>query len=276
MPEDLKTKVRHWLERHGAPVELKTARVFQSADFGITQGLHYVDQTTGKIRECDLLAHTYKNSGGSPSVTVCVEFLIECKRSKKCPWIAFTIRDQEISSNTEVSPYSWVMDDLARKELADRIAFRWSDMPNIYGDGPTAYSICQAKVGERNEREIEEAPFGATEQILDALESRMETIGKGALPNSRHLLFPVIVFDGALFEYSLTNGTERLERRSEITLLLRGRSLSVGDKRRVSGAARVKVVTLDSLVDFVARAKAMASWICGLANDIQRDRVGTS
>lgn len=267
MTGELQSKIQKWLETHGASVELKTAREFQCAGFSITQGCHFLDQCTGKIRESDLLAQIHKNSGGCPSVTICVDFLVECKQSKH-PWVAFTVRDHELHDDSHLAPFSWIMDDLARSQIAHRVSENWLSIPKIYDDNhPTAYSIKQAFLGEK--AKAQEIPFSAAAQLLDAVESRMEKIAKHLPQNSRHLLFPVIVFDGELFECCLTESGEKLESRDEITLLLRDRQLSVTGTRKVEGFARVKIVTLKSLPNFVVRAKEMSSWICDLASKIK-------
>jgi hypothetical protein len=262
MGDDLKQKVRKWLEKHGGPVELQTARAFQDADFSISQGFHFVDHATGKTRECDLLAHRHESSGGSPSVTIHVDFLIECKRSTD-PWVAFSVHDHELNQDSKLAPHTWIMDDLARRHLAHIISSRWSDNPNIYDDRPTAYSISLVKF-----KNSQGAPFTAANQLLDAVYSRMKRMAEDGLPNSLRILIPVIVLDGKLFEYFLCGDEEMLEDRDEVTLLLRDRTLSFTGRERVQGFARIRIVTLETLPSFATRAKGMASWICGLAPDV--------
>ncbi|HEU0074167.1 MAG TPA: hypothetical protein VFS30_09155 [Dehalococcoidia bacterium] len=267
MSGDLKKKVSEWLDYHGGPVELQTARSFQEAGFNISQGIHFVDNLTQKLRECDLLAFMQQVVAprGCPTFAVATTFLVECKRSKKHPWVAFVVKDQDHFGNQAYSAYHWIMDKLARERIVDLIATQWDKVPTIYNDRPTAYSISQVNLGDKNEAKHDDGSnraFSAVAQLLDATEARLQRIEEAREPQRCHLLFPVLVFDGQLFEYSLGEAGPTLEETNETTLVLRNRPLG-------SGMARIKVVTLKGLSDFVSQARSMAEWLCKLADTVQ-------
>ena len=267
MSESLKRKVRDWLDKHGGPVELRTARAFQQAGFDITQGSHFVDLSTGKTRETDLVAHRHQSSGGAESVTISTDFLIECKRSRH-PWVAFSIEDHELNRDSSLAPYTWIMDDEARRRLAPTLAQQWGQFPGIYDDGPTAYSISVAKLGCKGD----EAPFNAASQLLDAVAFRMQRRADIAFERSYYLIFPILVVDGPLFQYSLTGEGDALEEREVLTLVLRDVELTASGRRKMAGFARVKVVSLNSLADFAERAIGMSKWICDQAGILRESQ----
>jgi len=203
--------------------------------------------------------------GGSPSSTVFVDFLIECKRSTD-PWVAFTIADQKLHADSRLAPLTWIMNDLARRHVAPVISGQWEARPSIFDDRPTAYSVVQPKLTANKDQ----VPFHAAEQLLAAVESKMRQVSRSAFPNTCHLIFPVIVFDGNLYEFRLTSTGETLQEVKETTLLLRERTLLSAETTKVEGFARIKIVTMQSLGDFVSRASAMSTWICGLSQDIRQ------
>jgi hypothetical protein len=87
---ELKKKVKSWLESQGYPLEMYVAKKFAEFGFDIGQSVYYKDIETGKSREIDVIAFKYFNSYG---VWFNLAFVIECKLSRDKPWIVFKNKD---------------------------------------------------------------------------------------------------------------------------------------------------------------------------------------
>jgi hypothetical protein len=269
MSDDLETKSQQllkWLEEHGGPVELQVASAFQRAGFAVSQGVHWLDPESSKLRECDLLAFRQRNIGVEGThFAVATTFLVECKRSQY-PWVAFVANDDDrFAKNEPYTVFSWVVDDLARELVLPDVAQLAKGRPSIYSDGPSAYSLVEARLGSAAQKNETNRAFNAVQQVLDATEARYAQVTKAKEKSRCHFTFPILVFDGFLYRYSLGTSGPELQQVPETTLFLRDRTLG-------SGIARVQVVTLRALEEFLARAKAQEGWIGDLAYKVVERR----
>jgi hypothetical protein len=83
---DLRQKVVNALRRSGYPLELRVAAKLREGDpFYVQHTRHYVDTSTGKIRETDIVACWRATRGIDSSFAYLV---IECK-NKPHPWVVF-------------------------------------------------------------------------------------------------------------------------------------------------------------------------------------------
>jgi len=266
MSDDQKKQILKWLDEHGGPVELQVASAFQRAGFTVSQGLHWLDLESSKLRECDLLAFRQRNIAVEGThFAVATTFLVECKRSQH-PWVAFVANDDDpFAKNEPYTVFSWIVDDLAREHVLPDVAQLAKGLPSIYSDGPSAYSLVEARLGTPAQKTEANRAFNAVQQVLDATEARYEKIIKAEGKSRCHFMFPILVFDGALYRYSLGTSGAELQQVPETTLFLRDRMLG-------SGMARVQVVTLRGLEGFLARAKAQEGWIGDLAYKVVERR----
>lgn len=85
---DVKQEVEKWVEASGRALELRVARTLrQVGEAEVELGYNYTDVATGVVRESDVVA-------GFPWLgaekTPCrISLAVECKNSKKHPWVAF-------------------------------------------------------------------------------------------------------------------------------------------------------------------------------------------
>ncbi len=86
MKNDLKVKVADWLKKEGYPLEMKVADIFRRNGFGVDQSSYFIDPETGKMREMDVIATAIDKYTSNINIS----WVIECKSSKKYPWILFT------------------------------------------------------------------------------------------------------------------------------------------------------------------------------------------
>lgn len=74
-------EVEAWIARQGYALERETAAALKLSGFKSTSGRHYLDVTTGKLREIDLVAQAVLSS------RVLMAAVIECKQSSAGAWI---------------------------------------------------------------------------------------------------------------------------------------------------------------------------------------------
>jgi len=86
MADDLASRIRSWLGEQGYPLELRVAHAFQSAGFEVSSSEYYNDPDEGKPREIDVIASM---SAFVCGISIQIAFMIECKSSKKKPWVLF-------------------------------------------------------------------------------------------------------------------------------------------------------------------------------------------
>jgi hypothetical protein len=90
--------VKAWLSEEGYPLEFAVANACRAAGFAVNQG-DYVRGDSGKPREVDILAFDHKHEKYKDhSILVRLYNVIECKWSKKKPWIVLTSKFGNITS----------------------------------------------------------------------------------------------------------------------------------------------------------------------------------
>jgi hypothetical protein len=80
-------KVTEWLRNEGYPLEYHVAQAFYDSGFFVQQG-EYIKGRAGESREIDVLA--FMDSAQDERMLVRACTVVECKWTKRKPWIAFT------------------------------------------------------------------------------------------------------------------------------------------------------------------------------------------
>ena len=76
--------VKKWFTKHGYPLELQTARHFQTGGFDVAHSSFYKDPETGKLREIDVVASRDLPGG---KWWIRVTFVVECKAGQNQSWV---------------------------------------------------------------------------------------------------------------------------------------------------------------------------------------------
>jgi hypothetical protein len=90
--KNLSTTVKTWLENQRYPLEMSVASEFYKHGFSVKQSSYYIYPETGKSREIDVMAAKSLFTG---NYSAKIRFVVECKASKKKPWVIFS-RENEI------------------------------------------------------------------------------------------------------------------------------------------------------------------------------------
>ncbi len=88
----LAEKIDSWLAEQGYPLEFRVARTFASWTRDVLQSESFQDPRGGDVREIDVIASLDLNPiqlDDKRQIFVRFEFVIECKSTRKHPWVAF-------------------------------------------------------------------------------------------------------------------------------------------------------------------------------------------
>ncbi len=189
-------KVRDWLREQGYPLEFQTSSSFQNAGFDVFQGFYVREPKTNSVREVDVLARIRANSA---KIHFEISIIAECKWSRDKPWVVFT------APRTKMAPSACIaqsisstlceaaMHCLASNEDLQTLELFSSKERNGFG-GRRALS-----------RDGEQDHFYSTVQSIvskavNYVASVDEDRRTNKLPDFGAVVFPLIVFEGELFE----------------------------------------------------------------------------
>ena len=183
---DLNKKVLEWVVGQGYPLEMKVATSFRNRGFEVIQSHYYPDPENNDLREIDIVAITPEYTG-----LIDVSFVIECKSSKKKPWVLFT-SEHTLEGLNILFSYC-INSDSAREILIEKEMETGVKLPWMKKSGRVAYGLTQAFTTGSD------VTFKASTGVLKAAISRKRILGeKGYSPFV--FVFPVIVVDGKIFE----------------------------------------------------------------------------
>ena len=183
---DLNKKVLEWVMGQGYPLEMKVATSFRNRGFEVIQSHYYPDPENNDLREIDIVAITPEYTG-----LIDVSFVIECKSSKKKPWVLFT-SEHTLEGLNILFSYC-INSDSAREILIEKQMETDVKLPWMKKNGRIAYGLTQAFTTGSD------VTFKASTGVLKAAISRKRILGeKGYSPFV--FVFPVIVVDGNIFE----------------------------------------------------------------------------
>jgi len=205
--ETLKENILKEIKKTGYPHELKVSYFLKNNKYFVANNLYYIDHDEGKGREVDIRALKnieFRIREQNHYVRLCL--LIECKKSKKDkPWVVFT---------SEQTIYDKAFYELDYKGIAP--GFDLLEADKLMDD----LALIHPPVGyERLGRSFFE-PFKGYEErgtIFKSLTTSVKaTIAMrdtkfGAGKRSICFYYPVIIFDGVLFEAYLKDDDIKVE-----------------------------------------------------------------
>ena len=242
--------VRSWLRESGYPLEMRTAATFRANAFGTESARHYVAEDESTLREIDVVATSWKQTGGSNSWVELV-IVAECKSSRKHPWVAF-LGDDSMSHDDDIL---WLMrvDAFGPLELDETTGNLVGQpnrsmlkglhhMPPLFSMDKWAYAITEAKDDSSN-------AYNAVRQVGSAVDGyARDAIDRGEGPVLR-VTVPVVVTSAPLVTCWLDEqGSEELAEVDRVLLVTR--------LRPAAELAGVWIVQESGLDAFVQEARA--------------------
>lgn len=241
---DFPGRVSAWLENQGYPLEMRVAAAFSQSGFRVIQADYYADPESGAQREIDVVASQQRDVHG---VLFRVSFVVECKLSRDKPWVLFSAPAQRLSDRARVAQRA-SSDNGA--DLLDEICKR---------EDVQALELFQ--IGERSAYGVTQAFTTGSDVTFSALLGATKAASAEAEASNRasvqqgwtcEIIFPVIVIDGALFEYYLAKDDGPLLGRIADGVLAWRNPIA-----RMPHTF-VHIVTRDALDQFTAKAHAGA------------------
>jgi len=189
--KDIISKVEKWINEEGYPLEMKVANAFRANGFEVLQSYYYQDPENNTLREIDMVAIAPEFTGITN-----IRFVVECKSSKKKPWVLFSSEHTLVNFNRLFS--YCVNSDEARSALIDMGIDEFMDLPWMRKSSRIIYGLTQAFTNGPD------ATYTASTSVLKSAISI-----KRDLKNKRYsdfiFIFPVIVFEGTIFECYMGN-----------------------------------------------------------------------
>ena len=189
---ELSEEVKKWVQEQGYPVEMFVAKKFRELGFKTTQSEYFIDPESGDNREIDVVASKQKDIG---ELLVRVTICIECKSTKKHPWVIFTSRDTRLANPATVvqRPATYLgkifLHKVAHNPNAHRLSIFQLDERN-------GYSLTEAfTTGKDNAY----ASCVSVAKCAKALVDNSEEASRNQGPICS-IILPLIIIDGKLFE----------------------------------------------------------------------------
>ncbi|GAA4875612.1 hypothetical protein [Actinomycetospora straminea] len=204
--DELKSKVKQWLVATGYPLEMRVATVFRARNpMMLTQGGHYLDPSTGGVRETDIEVLWMQMTERLAILALYV--IVECKAGDQ-PWVLFA--DPDTQEYIEVGYYNFAVSASAEPD-DDRLVGSVHDQilghgaPLFEGPTPACYGIVQMKGrpnsadkgDERNEA------YDAVRQAASGAVGALRDLKPSTEPPSLHYAVPVVVTTHPLYISSL-------------------------------------------------------------------------
>jgi hypothetical protein len=211
MSDELVKRIKEDLEKHGFPLEIKISHLLENNGWTVIDKYSFVDEETSKTREVDCVA--MKGSASTQKIDLdqdlhasmekkfdALRIIVECKKSSK-PWLFYATQRDYLSI-------------LFTKFLGNNpIKFPTKDKQDMLRNQEYAKNLHQYSVETKLAKNYFE-PFtqGEGNQILDATmkvvkalrydSKKIEALAaQWKLSNFFLLYYPVIVFEGNLYEY---------------------------------------------------------------------------
>lgn len=196
---DVADKVREWLLKTGATLEMSVAQVLLRNGLGVQQGQYYVDpDEPGKNREIDVI----NSQGLSFAENALLELtaVFECKYATQ-PWVLYRTPPHYSTSDPH---FDRVSSDLGRLWLDQaKIDDRFRDVPLFQREPRPGYALAQSLLGAKGK----DVPENRVDPAYKALQGAVKASTWLATTMSQQeplrrvtVVLPAIVIRGQLFE----------------------------------------------------------------------------
>ncbi len=205
-------KLKKFIENSGHPVSIKVSNTLIKNGWFIKNAPRYFDKGIKDYRELDIYAERDSSFIKGKDI-----LLIECKKNHSHPWIFFTqnklnksVYTLNIAETTKGKIYDWIKN----KNLFQKHYY--------YNKKLSSYSIVGLKNPDKKQsKEI----YMATNQVITALYFYINQIIDFVESNKFILkvpffYYPLIVFDGGLFEAKVEEDKIKIEEANHISFLV--------------------------------------------------------
>ena len=212
MGKNLISKIKNELKKSGHPVSLRASIILNKKGWYVRNAPRYFNPNLKISREIDIVAQK-KSIYVKNAIDV---LIVECKKSKDYPWVFF----RQNKFNTDVLSLNVDMAETTEGAIYDWLEKRVFKK-HYYYRRPcyTYYFVANAKPDSKVSKQI----FDATGQVLSALSfyfvQRSNLISEYKLkPRVPTFFYPIIVFDGKMFEAEIKERNTNIKETNWISL----------------------------------------------------------
>lgn len=211
MSEDILEKVKQEVKKTGHPLSLEVSEILNENGWFVKNGPRYYSEDIKSLREIDIVA-----SRASFFVGKAVDkLIIECKKSEGGNWVFFrqNRKNRDLYTLNIVGPdgvaligrvYSWI----GEKELFQKHYYFGKPLSTYY------FIPFVNPDKEKKSKVLDKAINQVIMATVFYLGQREGAAGKVVL------FYPIIVFDGKLFEVIFNNGEMEIEETHHVSLLV--------------------------------------------------------
>lgn len=238
---DIESQIEKWLKAQGYPLEMYVASIFNSQGFRVRQSTFYHDPETDLPREIDVVATKGLFIGEDYAHII---FVIECKVSKKKPWIIFT-RENKINDWEYTGWYC------STEKGSDYIIYasidgKFENLPLTFHQRErVGYGLTQAFVSG------EDLVYKAMQSAGRCAVSYVKK-GNSFYTGTVDIIIPVIVIDGCLFESYIDDNNELITKSIQEGVVLW--DIIIADRKSLA----IHIITRDYVEAFAKKASATA------------------
>lgn len=236
-PEEGKDTLENYLigrvRKSGYPLEIEVSNALENEKFVVFNTQYYLDEETHKGRDIDVYALPLEPDPYDDKLlpfTLRTDLAIECKKSETHAWVFYTRPRIPMSSiyitgqlsTTIPNPnefstesFNWFLEQkclVLHYDNFERIAISYEEIKK---------KKMPKEDGEKSRKEIFEAINQLVKFTCYENHQTSSRIAELPKPSSREFItifFPILVFDGDMFEVSFEHGEPKLERKNHILL----------------------------------------------------------
>lgn len=209
MENDITEEVRNIeedIKQSGFPLEIEVSSILKKDGWIVRNQAYYIDEDEEKPRAVDIVAHKSFFEKFSDHDRLHISLVIECKKGSK-PWVFFVTPKEE----ARMLPFGYIK-HWANPALEYSIYFsQW--MEKMFHYACVHFKEHAIIAYEPFKKEKRQEIFEAKNQVIKALNFELEERKKAPLKLPMRpvfILYPVIVYDGHLFEYKSQNGDMKI------------------------------------------------------------------
>lgn len=240
-------KIKEDIKKSGVPLEIEVSSKLKEDDWNVISHDYYVDDEEKISREIDVAAWKRFEIRGRLHDYFNMYLMVECKRSLEKPWVFYTsAKGEEIEvpqfhdRKMHQRPRARTVDQLVEEYKWTRHIHHFSSM--FDKNAIIGYEPFMKGKGERI--------FEASMQVIKALAYSRVSISRRLSLVSRGLFlwYPVIVFDGHMFEYTLD---EEVKPARYLQYLVRHRFRDPSTSALVGDGFLIDVLRKDFLAEYL-------------------------
>jgi hypothetical protein len=196
----LKQKIIDEIEKTGFPTEIRCASILEQKGWGILHNPSYIDDIENISREFDIRAYKkWSYSVASDQYGIGVYLIIECKKSEK-PWVFFTTPEKyQFTRLGDIIKWNYQNKKIFSDSYSSDSFISDASLKEYhhYFQKPYLARTYFEPFKNQSKNEASQMIFTA---IMSSIKATLFHLQDRVANNWLHLYYPLIIFNGELFE----------------------------------------------------------------------------